>query len=55
MSFFRMEPCTFSLDMVMLLSASDFGETDTTTGEWKIKTDPSVSYGTNGFLDFKRW
>tara|TARA_B100000424_G_scaffold138324_1_gene105033 strand:- start:1237 stop:2574 length:1338 start_codon:yes stop_codon:yes gene_type:complete len=30
--------------------ASDFGETDTTTGEWKIKTSPSISnYGTNGF------
>ena len=30
-------------------SASDFGETDATTGEWKIKTSPSVSYGTTGF------
>jgi hypothetical protein len=30
-----------------------FGETDTTTGEWKIKVDPSVSYGTNGFWIFK--
>jgi hypothetical protein len=29
--------------------ASDFGETDSTTGEWKIKTSPSVSYGNNGF------
>jgi|11BtaG_2_1085332.scaffolds.fasta_scaffold12629_2 hypothetical protein len=29
--------------------ASDFGETDSTTGEWKIKTDPSVTYGNNGF------
>jgi len=29
-------------------SASDFGETDSTTGEWKIKTSPSVSYGTYG-------
>ena len=34
-------------------SASDFGETDSTTGEWKIKTSPSVSYGTNGFWIFK--
>jgi len=34
-------------------SASDFGETDTTTGEWKIKTSPSVSYGTNGFFILK--
>jgi len=32
---------------------SDFGETDSTTGEWKIKTSPSVSYGTNGFWIFK--
>ena len=30
-----------------------FGETDSTTGEWKIKTDVSVSYGTNGFFLFK--
>ena len=29
---------------------SDFGETDSTTGEWRIKTSPSgLSYGTNGF------
>jgi len=29
-----------------------FGETDSTTGEWKIKTTitPSVAWGTNGFL-----
>ena len=30
-------------------AASDFGSTDATTGEWKINTSPSVSYGTNGF------
>ena len=30
-------------------SASDFGSTDSTTGEWKINTAPSVSYGTTGF------
>ena len=29
--------------------ASDFGETDTTTGQWKIKTNPNVQYGTTGF------
>lgn len=34
-------------------SASDFGETDSTTGQWKIKTNPSVSYGTNGFWVLK--
>ena len=34
--------------------ASDFGQTDSTTGEWKIKTSPSgITYGTNGFWWFK--
>ena len=33
--------------------ASYFGETDSTTGEWKIKTSPSVTYGNNGFFIFK--
>ena len=32
---------------------SAFGETDTTTGQWKIKTSPSVTYGTNGFFILK--
>ena len=32
---------------------SDFGQTDATTGEWKIKTAPSVSYGNNGFFILK--
>jgi hypothetical protein len=32
---------------------SAFGETDTTTGEWKIKTSPSVNYGTDGFTILK--
>jgi len=31
-------------------TASDFGETDATTGEWKIKTDPNVQYGSEGFF-----
>ena len=31
-------------------TASDFGETDSTSGIWKPKTSPSVSYGTNGFF-----
>ena len=31
-------------------AASDFGQTDSTSGIWKIKTSPSVSYGTNGFF-----
>ena len=30
--------------------ASDFGETDATTGIWKPKLSPSVTYGTNGFF-----
>ena len=33
--------------------ASAFGETDSTTGEWKIKTAPSVTYGNNGFFWLK--
>jgi hypothetical protein len=36
-----------------LYQASDFGETDSTTGEWKIKTDVSVSYGTIGYFILK--
>ena len=32
---------------------TDFGSTDSTTGEWKINTSPSVNYGTNGFFLFK--
>jgi len=34
-------------------SASDFGETDSTTGEWKIKTDVSVTYGNDGYFILK--
>ena len=35
-------------------AASDFGETDSTTGIWKPKLNPSVTYGTNGwFLKFE--
>ena len=34
--------------------ASYFGETDSTTGEWKIKTDVTgVTYGNNGFFVLK--
>ena len=33
--------------------ASTFGSTDATTGQWKINTSPSVTYGTNGFFLFK--
>jgi len=36
------------------MDADDFGETDTTTGEWKPKLEPTVTYGTNGwFLKFE--
>jgi len=30
-----------------------FGSTDSTTGEWKINTSPSVTYGSQGFFIFK--
>lgn len=33
--------------------ASSFGETDSTTGEWKIKTSPNVNYGNQGFFILK--
>ena len=35
------------------LAPTVFGETDTTTGEWKIITDPSFTPGTNGFTILK--
>ena len=35
------------------LTPSAFGSTDATTGEWKINTSPSVTYGTCGFFMFK--
>ena len=37
-----------------VIAHTEFGSTDTTTGEWKINTDPTISsYGTNGFLILK--
>ena len=33
--------------------ASDFGSTDSTTGEWTINTNPSFTLGTNGFTILK--
>ena len=33
--------------------ADSFGEEDASTGEWKIKTSPSVTYGDNGFFVLK--
>ncbi len=35
------------------LAPTVFGETDSTTGEWKIKTSPSYTAGTNGFFILK--
>jgi len=35
------------------LAPTVFGETDSTTGEWKIKTAPSFTLGTNGFTILK--
>ena len=35
------------------LTPATFGSTDATTGEWKINTSPSVTYGTNGFFILK--
>ena len=32
---------------------TDFGSTDSTTGEWKINTSPNVNYGTDGFFILK--
>ena len=34
-------------------TASTFGSTDSTTGEWKINTSPSVTYGSQGYFLFK--
>tara|TARA_R100001440_G_scaffold13701_1_gene23635 strand:+ start:340 stop:1665 length:1326 start_codon:yes stop_codon:yes gene_type:complete len=36
-----------------ILAPSVFGETDATTGEWKIITSPSYTAGTNGFFILK--
>ena len=33
--------------------ADTFGSTDSTTGEWKINTSPSITMGTNGFTVLK--
>jgi len=35
------------------LAPTVFGEEDASTGEWKIKTDPSFTLGTNGFTILK--
>ena len=35
------------------LTPSSFGSTDSITGEWKINTSPSVTYGTEGYFILK--
>ena len=36
------------------IAVTEFGSTDSTTGEWKINTSPTISsYGTDGFLVLK--
>ena len=38
----------------LAIAHTEFGETDATTGEWKIKTSPTVSeYGANGYFILK--
>ena len=32
---------------------TEFGSTDTTTGQWKINTSPSITYGSEGYFMFK--
>ena len=32
---------------------TEFGSTDSTTGEWRINTSPSVTYGNNGYFILK--
>ena len=42
------------IDGYTIYGPTTFGETDSTSGIWKIKTSPSVTYGTNGwFLKFE--
>ena len=48
--YFRWLNDTFSFHRWTAYDASTFGETDSTSGIWKPKTAPSVTYGTNGFF-----
>ena len=35
--------------MVLALTPTSFGETDSTSGIWKFKSPSGVTWGTNGF------
>ena len=48
--FFDGQMAHFNFIDGLQLTPTSFGETDTTTGIWKPKTAPSVTYGTNGFF-----
>ena len=51
-----MELMSHTLGRWYSLHLTTFGETDATTGEWKIKVDTGLSqanYGTNGFFILK--
>jgi hypothetical protein len=43
----------FHFVMATALAPTVFGSTDSTTGEWKINTSPSFTYGNNGFTILK--
>ena len=48
-NFFRGVMCHVNFVNAAALAPTAFGETDT-DGMWKIKTSPSVTYGTNGYF-----
>ena len=48
--FFDGQMAHFNFIDGLQLTPTSFGQTDTTTGIWKPKTAPSVTYGTNGFF-----
>jgi hypothetical protein len=47
--FFNGEMSHLNLTMGTAYAASDFGETDSTSGIWTINETPSVTHGTNGW------
>ena len=52
-SYFDGEMSHMNFVIGTVYDASAFGETDSTTGEWKIKTSPSVTYSSDGFFILK--